>query len=70
MRSYLTPEYMVYRDQERCIRCKVCVNQCTYETHYYDAEDDKIYSKDVNCTNCQRCVVFCPTNAITITKNQ
>jgi ferredoxin len=23
----------------------------------------------VNCTNCQRCVVFCPTNAITITKN-
>jgi glutamate synthase domain-containing protein 2 len=69
MRSYLTPEYMVQRDEERCIRCKVCVNQCTYETHYYDAEDDKIYSKDANCTNCQRCVVFCPTNAITITKN-
>ena len=69
MRSYLTPEYVVHRDQERCIRCKVCVNQCTYETHYYDAEDDKVYSKDINCTNCQRCVVFCPTNAITITKN-
>jgi len=69
MRSYLSPEYVVHRDQERCIRCKVCVNQCTYETHYYDAEDDKVYSKDINCTNCQRCVVFCPTNALTITKN-
>jgi len=69
MRSYLSPEYIVHRDQERCIRCKVCVNQCTYETHYYDPEDDKIYSRDLNCTNCQRCVVFCPTNAITITKN-
>jgi len=69
VRSYLIPEYVVHRDNDRCIRCKVCVNQCTYETHYYDVEDDKVYSKDINCTNCQRCVVFCPTNAITITKN-
>ncbi|MBS7656373.1 MAG: glutamate synthase-related protein [Candidatus Bathyarchaeia archaeon] len=69
MKSYLSSEYVVHRDHERCIRCKVCVNQCTYETHYYDPEDDKVYSRDINCTNCQRCVVFCPTNAITITKN-
>jgi len=70
MKSYLSPEYMVERDQDQCIRCKVCVNQCTYETHYYDAEDDAVYSRDENCTNCQRCVVFCPTHAITIKKNQ
>ena len=36
MKSYLSPEYIIERDQDRCIRCKVCVNQCTYETHYYD----------------------------------
>lgn len=70
MKSYLAPEYIVERDQDRCIRCKVCVNQCTYETHYYDSEDDTIYSRDANCTNCQRCVIFCPTNAITIKKNR
>ena len=69
MKSYLPTEYMVERDQERCIRCKVCVNQCTYETHYYDPEDDTVRSKDENCTNCQRCVTFCPTHAITISKN-
>ncbi len=69
MKSYLVPEYLVERDQDRCIRCKVCVNQCTYETHYYDAEDDIVCSRDENCTNCQRCVVFCPTQAITIRKN-
>lgn len=69
MKSYLSPEYIVERDQDRCIRCKVCVNQCTYETHYYDPEDDTVYSRDENCTNCQRCVVFCPTHAITIRKN-
>lgn len=69
MKSYLPPEYIVYRDHERCTRCHVCIEQCTYETHYYDAKDDKIYSRDNNCTNCQRCVVFCPTNAISILKN-
>ena len=69
MKSYLPPEYIVERDQEKCIRCKVCVNQCTYETHSYDAEDDVIRSKDENCVNCQRCVTFCPTHAITIKKN-
>ena len=60
---------MVERDENRCIRCKVCVNQCTYETHSYDEEDDVIRSKDENCVNCQRCVTFCPTHAITIRKN-
>jgi glutamate synthase domain-containing protein 2 len=69
MKSYLSPEYIVERDQDRCIRCKVCVTQCTYETHYYDAEDDIVHSRNENCTNCQRCVVFCPTQAITIRRN-
>jgi glutamate synthase domain-containing protein 2 len=45
------------------------VNQCTYETHSYDEEEDIIRSKDENCVNCQRCVTFCPTNAISIRKN-
>ncbi len=69
MKSYLEAEYIVERDDRRCIRCKVCVNQCPNETHYYDPEDDKVYSKDENCVNCQRCVVFCPTHAITIRRN-
>jgi glutamate synthase domain-containing protein 2 len=69
MKTYILPEYLVERDQNRCIRCKVCVNQCTYETHSYDAEEDVICSKDENCVNCQRCVTFCPTHAITIRKN-
>ncbi|KON31660.1 glutamate synthase [miscellaneous Crenarchaeota group-1 archaeon SG8-32-3] len=69
MKTNLLPEFLVERDERRCIRCKVCVNQCTYETHSYDEEDDVICSKDENCVNCQRCVTFCPTHAITIRKN-
>jgi glutamate synthase domain-containing protein 2 len=69
MKTYVLPEFIVERDLDKCIRCKVCVNQCTYETHSYDEEDDVIRSKDENCVNCQRCVTFCPTHAITIRKN-
>jgi glutamate synthase domain-containing protein 2 len=69
MKTYLLPEFIVERDPEKCIRCKVCVNQCTYDTHSYDEEDDVIRSQDENCVNCQRCVTFCPTHAITIRKN-
>jgi glutamate synthase domain-containing protein 2 len=69
VKTNMLPEFLVERDEKRCIRCKVCVNQCTYETHSYDEEDDVIYSKDENCVNCQRCVTFCPTHAITIRKN-
>src|SRR5512136_1642592 len=69
MKTYILPEYLVERDEKRCIHCKVCVNQCTYETHYYDDEEDVICSKDENCVNCQRCVTFCPTHALTIRKN-
>jgi glutamate synthase domain-containing protein 2 len=69
LKSYLSSEFIVERDRDRCISCKVCVNQCTYETHYYDSEDDIVCSRNENCTNCQRCVVFCPTQAITIRRN-
>ena len=69
MKTYINPEYLVERDEKRCIRCKVCVNQCTYDTHFYDEETDTVCSKDENCVNCQRCVTFCPTHALTIKKN-
>jgi glutamate synthase domain-containing protein 2 len=69
MKSYLLPEYLVERDYARCNKCKLCIEQCTYDVHRYDAADDAIHSRSENCTNCQRCVVFCPSHAITIRKN-
>ena len=69
MKSYVVPEYIVERDPDRCIKCKVCVNQCSYDTHCYDPEDDCMISRSENCVNCQRCATFCPTQAITIREN-
>ena len=70
MKSYVIPNYIPERDQERCIRCKVCLNQCSYDTHYYDEEDDILHCRNENCVNCQRCATFCPTQAITIKENK
>jgi len=59
----------VERDDTRCIRCEVCVNQCTFDVHSYDIEDDELKSREENCVGCHRCVVFCPTEALTIRRN-
>ena len=66
MKTYLPPRFIVERDPERCIQCEVCVNQCSFDTHYYDAEDDEVKSRDGTCVGCHRCVVFCPTNAVNV----
>src|SRR3989304_3642469 len=69
MKTYLPPKFIVERDDSRCIRCEVCVNQCTFDVHSYDAEDDEIRSREENCVGCHRCVVFCPTDALTVKRN-
>ena len=69
MKTYLPPKFIVERDESRCIQCQVCVNQCTFDVHSYDIENDEVKSTEENCTGCHRCVVFCPTNALTIRKN-
>jgi glutamate synthase domain-containing protein 2 len=69
MKLYLPTKFIVERDPDRCIKCKVCVNQCTFDTHYYDAEDDEVRSRNENCVGCHRCVVFCPTQALTVRQN-
>jgi glutamate synthase domain-containing protein 2 len=69
MKTYLPPRFVVDRDDSRCIRCEVCVNQCTFDVHAYDAEDDGIRSREENCVGCHRCVVFCPTKALTVRRN-
>ncbi len=69
MRTQITPKFLVRRDPERCIRCQVCVGQCSFDTHYYDAEDDEVRSLEENCVGCHRCVVFCPTKALTISES-
>ena len=69
MKTYLPTKFIVRRDDDRCIRCQVCVRQCGFDVHHYDAEDDSLWSADEKCVACHRCVAFCPTDALTIEKS-
>ena len=66
MLSLCKGEFSVERDDDRCIRCLVCVRQCPSDVHKYDEEEDRIYSDESECVGCQRCATLCPTDAITI----
>ncbi|HQE60876.1 MAG TPA: glutamate synthase-related protein [Candidatus Latescibacteria bacterium] len=62
------PEYHVERDDDKCIRCLVCVRQCPYDCTFYDPHRHGVYNVHENCVNCRRCEFMCPTSAIRITK--
>lgn len=68
MKTYLPPQFLVERDPYRCIHCQVCVNQCTFDVHYHDVWADEVRSREENCVGCHRCMIFCPTHALTVRK--
>ncbi|GFP27267.1 hypothetical protein HKBW3S43_01094 [Candidatus Hakubella thermalkaliphila] len=67
--SLMAPEFLIERDEDKCIACQVCVRQCANDAHLYDAEDDSVFSDSSKCVGCLRCVTLCPTTALTIRKN-
>ena len=69
MKTFIPSKFIVERDASRCIQCQVCVNQCSFDVHSYDAVDNEVMADEKNCVGCHRCVVFCPTNALNIRKN-
>src|SRR3972149_8421235 len=68
MKTYLPPRFAIQRRDDRCIRCQVCVRQCSFGAQTYDAEDDVVVGHDERCVACHRCVIFCPTQALNITQ--
>jgi glutamate synthase domain-containing protein 2 len=63
------PEFAVDCDQERCIQCRVCERQCSFDVFDYDSDNNVMLHREENCVACQRCAVLCPTNALVIKEN-
>ena len=67
--NFIEPLYEVVRNQDRCIKCRVCENQCSNEVHRYDSDLKVMLSDETKCVNCHRCVALCPTKALKIVKS-
>ncbi len=68
MLDYVLPRYKVIRDRDECVECGVCERSCANEVHRVDEELGRVVADHSKCVNCQRCVVMCPTHAISIIK--
>ncbi|HEY5997425.1 MAG TPA: 4Fe-4S binding protein, partial [Candidatus Deferrimicrobiaceae bacterium] len=62
-------DFLVDREQARCIRCQVCVNQCPYGANVYRAAADAVDSRHELCTGCRRCEAMCPTDCIAVRRH-
>ena len=69
MGTLIYPEFEVVRNDNRCIRCRVCERQCANDVHRFDEELNLVIADETKCVNCQRCVTLCPTRALKIVKS-
>ena len=67
--EFISPEFEVIRNEHRCIRCRICEQQCANGVHTFDAGQGILTIDESKCVNCQRCVSFCPTRALKIVKS-
>lgn len=51
-------------DENNCITCLKCINDCPNAYLYFD--DEKIQTNDKGCMECGHCYAICPQNAITM----
>lgn len=64
--SLVQQQFIVKRDPERCIGCRVCENQCANLVHAWDEEIQEMRADDSRCVGCHRCISLCPTRALNV----
>ncbi len=62
-------EFIIERDDEKCISCQACVRMCANDVHSYDPVTDTVSSDSGKCVGCHFCETLCPTGAILIKRN-
>ncbi|MBN2097579.1 MAG: IMP dehydrogenase [Candidatus Omnitrophica bacterium] len=62
-------EFVVVRDEQKCISCQACVRMCANDAHVYDAQLDTVSVDNEKCVGCHFCETICPTGALTIQRN-
>lgn len=69
MKAKVLAEFLIERDEKRCIKCEACVRVCANDVHSFNAPLGIIYSDKSLCVGCHFCEDICPTGALTIKRN-
>ena len=62
-------DYVIDRNENKCIQCRICERQCSYEVHGYNEKTNLMTEDNIKCIGCRRCDAMCPTGAIAIREN-
>ena len=46
---YVPPQFEVVRDPQRCVNCKVCVEQCPNGVHRFDETHNRMLADESKC---------------------
>ena len=68
MKTLTFPDFVINRDNEKCIQCEVCVRQCAFDAHTLDKETNKVETDIKKCVGCLRCATMCPTGALCVSE--
>ena len=61
-KSQAPAEYLATIDNDKCIRCKRCIQNCGWDTYAWGG--DRVLIDTSKCVKCLRCYHYCPTEAI------
>lgn len=53
---------MMYVDKEKCVGCKLCINDCLVRD--MDLVEGKAKINNIKCFKCGHCIAICPKNAV------
>ena len=68
--NMIPSRYRINVRKDDCILCKRCTRECSFGAIGFDEEKKALSFTHARCVDCQRCVVFCPGQALYITKNE
>lgn len=62
--AVLQSDYIIEKDEEKCINCGECIAKCHFKAH--TNQDEKVIFISEKCYGCGLCVTICQNQALTL----
>ncbi|OGS20038.1 MAG: glutamate synthase [Elusimicrobia bacterium RIFOXYA2_FULL_39_19] len=62
-------EFIVERDEDKCIQCQVCCRMCSNDAHVFEEDLNEVITEHKKCVGCHFCETLCPTGALEVKRS-